>query len=470
MNRALALAALLALSCAAGNRAARSEADAAEPKSFDLAAIDKWVETRLAASHAVGASLAIMREGQLVLVKGYGKASRETGAPVTPDTAFAVGSITKQFTCAAALLLAEDGKLSLDRKVAADYPTLTRASDISLLDLFQHVSGYPDFYPLDFVDRRMQHDIAPDALIAQYGSGKLDFEPGTRWSYCNTGYIIAGRMVERAAGVPIRQLFAERLFKPAGMTHTWYAPADTPAVATGYTSFALGDPERAAREPEGWLYTAGALYSTAADLARWDLALIEGKVLKPESWRTMTTPRLLASGRNTEYACGLAVADREGERLYGHSGAVSGFLAYDTFVPRTRSAVVLLVNGDDLDPRPIHRRIVDLLLQDEVPVPKIDGPPPREAALDLLHQLQHGRIEPKALGEEFAVYLTPVRLAGAAERLTLLGEPQSVEVDNVHERGGMESSVLLFHFATQTVRASLYRTPDGKVQQFLLYR
>src|SRR5207302_1862880 len=171
-------------------------------------------------------------------------------------------------------------KLSLDRKVAADYPSLTRANDITLLDLFQHVSGYPDFYPLDFVDRRMQRDIAPDALIAQYASGKLDFAPGTRWSYSNTGYIIAGRMVERAAGVPIRQLFEERLFTPAGLVHTAYVPPDSPALATGYTSFALGDPERAAREPEGWLYTAGGLYSTATDLLHWDLALIESKVLK----------------------------------------------------------------------------------------------------------------------------------------------------------------------------------------------
>src|SRR5207302_7763057 len=111
-------------------------------------------------------------------------------------------------------------KLSLDRKVAADYPSLTRANDITLLDLFQHVSGYPDFYPLDFVDRRMQRDIAPDALIAQYASGKLDFAPGTRWSYSNTGYIIAGRMVECAAALPIRQRPAWRPSTAAGLGHT----------------------------------------------------------------------------------------------------------------------------------------------------------------------------------------------------------------------------------------------------------
>jgi len=253
-------------------------------------------------------------------------------------------------------------------------------------------------------------------------------------------------MVERAAGIPIRQLFEERLIKPAGMTHTYYVPADSPAIATGYTSFALGEPERARREPEGWLYTAGGLYSTASDLARWHLALMDGKLLKPESWRVMSTPRRLKDGRNTDYACGLGVSERSGETVYGHGGAVSGFLAYESFIPRTRSAVILLVNGDDVDPAPIQRKIVELLVRDEVPPPKVDGPPPREMALQLLHQLQQGNVDRKALGEEFSVWLTPARVAGAKERLAALGEPSSIDVEGVHERGGMESSVLRFHF------------------------
>lgn len=453
MNRLFVLCATLA--CAAGNRETRSQPKP-PPSSFDVKAVDEWVASRVADDRIPGASLAVMRDGQLVLVKGYG---------VAPETPFGIGSVTKQFTCAAALLLAEDGKLRLDRKVAADYPSLTRAGDITLMDLFQHVSGYPDYYPLDFVDRRMLHDIAPDELIARYATGPLDFEPGTRWSYSNTGYIIAGRMVERAAGMPIGKLFEDHLFRPAGMTKTSWAGA-----ATGYTSFALGAPEPAMREPEGWLYTAGGILSTAADLTRWDLALMDGKILKPESWRAMTTARRLVNGRSTDYACGLGVSDRSGETVYVHTGAVSGFLAYNAFIPRTRSAVAFLVDRDDVEAAPIARQIVDLLVKDESPPPKVAGPPPREIGLQLLHQLQQGRLDRTLLGAEFDWYVTPARLAGAAGRLRPLGEPESIDVENVHERGGMEVSLLRFNFASESVRASLYRTPDGKVQQFLLYR
>jgi CubicO group peptidase (beta-lactamase class C family) len=127
-----------------------------------------------------GLSLAIVRDGKLVLAKGYGKRSLEDGDPVEPETMFSVGSVTKQFTCASVLLLAEDGKLSVDDKVAKYFPELTRAGDVTLLDLMSHTSGYPDFYPLDFVDRRLHNPIAPDALLAQYGGGKLDFEPRAR--------------------------------------------------------------------------------------------------------------------------------------------------------------------------------------------------------------------------------------------------------------------------------------------------
>ena len=125
------------------------------PKTFDLAAIDAYVAAQVRDEGYAGLSLTIMREGKVVMAKGYGKRLLEPGAAVEPDTPFAVGSVTKQFTCACVLLLAEEGKLSIDDKVAKYEPSLTRAGDITLHDLMTHISGYPDFYPLDFVDRRL---------------------------------------------------------------------------------------------------------------------------------------------------------------------------------------------------------------------------------------------------------------------------------------------------------------------------
>src|SRR5205823_4006884 len=148
------------------------------PKSFDLAAIDAYVAEQVKEKGYVGLSLAIVRDGKVVHAKGYGKSSLEPARDVTPETPFAIGSITKQFTCACIFLLAEEGKLSVKDPVAKYYPDLTRAKDITLYDLMTHVSGYPDYYPLDFVDRRMLKPIGRDALIKEYAGGKLDFEPG----------------------------------------------------------------------------------------------------------------------------------------------------------------------------------------------------------------------------------------------------------------------------------------------------
>ena len=187
------------------------------PDTFDTRAIDSFLSAQVQLANRVGLSIAIVKDGQVVLAKGYGKRSLEDRRPVEPDTLFAIGSVTKQFTCACVLLLAEDGKLSANDPVAKYYPNLTRAKDITLLDLMNHVSGYPDYYPLDFVDRRMQAAIAEDELLRQYAGGKLDFEPGSKYSYSNTGYILLARVVEKASGETFGAFLSRRILKPLGM-------------------------------------------------------------------------------------------------------------------------------------------------------------------------------------------------------------------------------------------------------------
>ncbi|HXG48195.1 MAG TPA: serine hydrolase domain-containing protein, partial [Methylomirabilota bacterium] len=138
------------------------------PDHLDVAAIDAFLAATVRPPHHVGLSVAIVQEGRLVLARGYGERSRSDRRPVETNTLFAIGSVSKQFTCASILLLAEDGKLSVTDKVARWFPNLTRADDISVLDLMTHVSGYPDYYPLDFVDRRMTTPIGEDELLQQY--------------------------------------------------------------------------------------------------------------------------------------------------------------------------------------------------------------------------------------------------------------------------------------------------------------
>ena len=246
--------------------------------------------------------------------------------------------------------------------------------------------------------------------------------------------------------------------------------ANTPGLATGYTTFALGDPRPAVPEAPGWLHAAGAIAATATDLARWDLALIDGKLLKAESWRRMTTPRTLTTGELTDYGCGVAIGRRQGETVVSHSGAVSGFLAWNAMIPRTRSAVIMLANADFVDGNALHSELLSLVIEADRPRPTVSGPEPRETALALFHQLQAGVVDRAALGDAYAKFLDEERLAEAAPRLAALGEPTSVVVERLGERGGMEVASLRFHFTGKSARALLYRSPDGKVQEFLLLR
>ncbi len=364
------------------------------PETLDLAAVDAYVAKRLHAMNIPGASLVVVRDGKTVLAKGYGVASLETRAPVDGNTAFAVGSITKQFTCASLLLLEEQHKASLDDKVARYYPDLPRAKDITLGDLGAHVSGYPDYYPLDFSDSRMLRPIAADDLIHQYARAPLDFEPRTRWSYSNTGFVVLGRVVEKVSGKGFGAFLEDRIARPLGLAHTWFAPPDGKGtLAHGYTAFAGSAPEAAVREPEHWMFSAGAVYASAADLAAWELALVSGKVLRPASYKRMTTRRVLADGRTTDYGCGLGIQELRGETVLSHGGEVAGFLAYEAVVPRTRSVVVLLTNADYGETGALFKTVRDLVVKDGAPEaapPKVSGPRPADVARALFEQMQAG--------------------------------------------------------------------------------
>lgn len=450
--------------------------DGSLPTTFDVSAIDAYLARQVKDKGFVGLSVAIVREGKVVLARGYGQTAFQNGAAVTTSHLFAAGSITKQFTAAAILLLAEEGKLSLDDKVSKYYPRLTQADTITLHDLMSHTSGYPDYYPLDFVDRRMMRPIDLDALLARYAGGELDFKPGTRWSYSNTGYVLLGRIVEKVSGQSFGEFLQSRIFKPLGMEQSIFEPKGEARkmVAQGHTAFALGDPESAILEADGWIHAAGGLLISPLDLAKWDLALMDGKLLRPQSYKTMITPHRLADGRATNYGGGVQINQREGDTLIAHNGAVSGYLAYNTMLPRTRSALILMVSCDHLDAGSLNRSLFDLLLHADAPrapaVPVIKGPKPAEVGLDMLHQFQKGEIDRSGLGEEFSIYLNDNRVQAGKDRLKALGEPEKVEVEAVAERGGMEVAVLRFTFKSLKMKGMLYRSTDGKIQQFLLYR
>jgi CubicO group peptidase (beta-lactamase class C family) len=452
-----------------------AQVSASPPKEFDLAAIDTYVGSYVRDKGLVGLSVAIMRDGQIVFAKGYGQRSLEEKLPVEANTSFAIGSITKQFTCACVLLLAEEGKLSVRDPVSKYYPHLTRAGDITLLDLMNHTSGYPDYYPLDFVDRRMLKPISLEGMLREYAGGKLDFEPGSRYSYSNTGYILLGGVIEKVSGKKFGEFLQTRILTPLKMEHSKFGTSDGLASSgRGYNGFALSTPERAIPEASGWIEAAGGLWASASDLLRWNLALNSGKVLKPESYELMIAPRKLTTGKFSNYGCGLRTDIQNGELVLQHGGGVSGFVSFNGTVPRAKAGLVVLSNTEHISATPVRSELFELLLSDIAKqgapaVPKVTGHTAKEVVVKFFQQMQAGTVDRSLLGEEFNFFLSDELLKSAAPRLKALGEPEKVEADPPAERGGMEVTRVKLVFINTPLRASLYRKPDGKIEQLLFY-
>jgi D-alanyl-D-alanine carboxypeptidase len=434
--------------------------------------LDAFIGGVVAAQQAIGVTVGVMQNGQVTFAKGYGLANVEAETPVAPDTLFAIGSVTKQFTCAVALQLEQEGKLSFEDPVARYAPALTRAADITVRDLAGMVSGYRDYYPLDFVDRPMAAPRPAAAIIDEFASRPLDFEPGSRYSYSNTGYLLLGRIAEIAGREPFAAALERRLITPLGLRHTRYEPArGGPGMAEGYTPLGLGPVEPAVSEGTGWIGAAGGLWSTPTDLLAWDLALMSGQVLSPASFAIMSTPRTLSDGRTSGYGCGQSIRDRGPVLVLQHGGAVSGFNARNAFIPSSRSGVVVMANADwaggVLDA--IESAVLTRLLP-AADAPVVAGPPAREVALQLLEQIRAGNIDRALLGDEYSAFLSPARLAVIATSLAEAEAVHDVVTGPIRERGGMEVSSLRLVLGTTPATTLMYRTPDGKVQEFLINR
>jgi D-alanyl-D-alanine carboxypeptidase len=469
-----ASAAATLLACAPAERPATASGPAGashlKAPPLNTAELDSIIQRVMTEKQLVGLSIGVMQEGEPVFVKAYGFRSLAPNVPVTTTTMFPVGSVTKQFTCSAALLMEQDGKLSMRDPVAKYAPNATAANRITLLDLGQHVSGYRDYYPLDFVDREMQVAVPADTIIARYATRPLDFEPGTRWSYSNTNFTILGKAVEVASGKSLAAVMQERIFKPVGMTRTAFdPPASDTGMASGYTSYALAAPSPARPEASGWTGAAGAIFSTPTDLLKWDLALIDGKVLSPASYATLTTPRTLADGRSTGYGCGMMVRLTGDAIVLQHGGVVAGSVAQNIILPGTRSAIAILSNADFAATGEIINAAMQRLTP-RVDVPKVAGLPALDAAKAFLSSVERGTVDRATLGDDFNALLTPEHLAADRKSLAANGPITDVRIVAVRERGGMEVAQVQFMVGKTPASSAMYRTPDGKIQQFLINR
>ena len=435
--------------------------------------LDSIIKKGVAEKRIVGLSVGVMQNGKVILTKAYGVRDLTTKDPVTTRTMFGIGSVTKQFTCSALLMLAEEHKLALSDPVAKYFPSLTRARDITLLDLGGHLSGYHDYYPLDFVDREMQKPAMADEIINEFATHPLDFEPRSRYSYSNTGFLILGRVIEKVSGESYGSFITKRIFTPLHLERTTYEPATTTSaadMARGYTSFGLSEPIPAEPEARGWAGAAGAIWSTPTDLLAWDLSLLDRKLLSPSSFATLTTAQRLTDGRSSGYGCGESVNDRGPAVVLSHGGAVSGFVAQNTVIPATRSAVVMLSNTDASPIGEIFQALVSRMLPPSPDVPAVKGATALEAAQKFLMALEKGTVDRATLGDDYNAFLTADKIAVGRKSLNALGPISRIRLANTRERGGMEVATVLFDVGSTPAVGLMYRTPDGKVQEFLISR
>ena len=243
-------------------------------------AIDEIAKNVLASTGVPSASIAVVKSGKIAYVETYGNARLDPTLVAKPDMRYSIGSISKQFTATAILLLQEQGKLSLDDKVSRWVPGLTRGDEVTIRQLLSHTSGYQDYAPQDYMIPEWEKPISAQQIMDRWAKIPLDFDPGTKWQYSNTNYVIAGVIVEKASGKPLFDFLQERVLTPLNMssatnTDLKKLPATDPS---GYFRNALGPLRPAPKEGPGWMFAAGELAMTAQDVAKWDISLINQSV------------------------------------------------------------------------------------------------------------------------------------------------------------------------------------------------
>ena len=418
-------------------------------------------------------SALVAQDGQIILNKGYGLADRAHGRPYTARTVFDIASISKQFTAAAILLLRDQGRLSLDDTVSRYVPGITGGDRITIRQLLSHTAGLQDYWPQDYSFEAMSHPTTPQAIIDRWAKKPLDFEPGTQWQYSNTGYVVAGMIVERVSGQPLLTFLQQHIFQPLGMHPIDQDLAIGPNYPIGYRRNALGPVRPETPAARGWLYAAGELAMSASDLARWDIARINRTLLTPADWAEQETPLTLPSGRATNYGLGVSIGEVNGHRAISHGGEAVGFLSTNIVFPQEREAVVVLVNawfGDAHDQ--IAHRIVDLLPPAAAATGATgDDAAALAAARQVYAELRAGRLDRTLLTPDANFYFTDEVQRDYQASLNPLGDPQGfVATGPARLRGGFVNRNYRLTFQGRQLTIITYAEPGahGRFEQFLV--
>ena len=424
-------------------------------------AIDSAVTRILQANDVPSASIAVVTDGRLDYAKAYGDQRLDGTAPAA-SARYPIASISKQFTAASILLLAEDGKLSLDDKVARYLPAVTGADSITIRELLGHTSGIRDYWPQDFSFEAMAQPTMPRAILDHWGTAPLDFAPGSKWQYSNTGYTAAGLIVELVANESLQSFEQGHLFRPLGMNVVLAATGLSADDAAGTTRYALGPVRPVPGEGAGWTFAAADLAMSASELAKWNIARLERSILKPESWQAQET-NVAPGDANVEYGLGVVVDAAGPHRRIQHGGGLTGYHSSNRVYPADHAAITVLINaGFSRSHEAIADAIEDILFNasDEV-----DG------IRQVFDMLRAGRIDRSKFTENGNFYFTSTVLSDYRSSLATLGALLSVaRYRPTDARGGLTYEQYILTFPERellcVVRAD---EATGRFEQFTLY-
>jgi CubicO group peptidase (beta-lactamase class C family) len=440
----------------------------ARPDPNDIpATIDKIANDVLTESGVPSASVAAVRDGKIIYLHAYGDARLEPKTAATPQMRYSIGSISKQLTATAVLLLIEDGKIALDDTVGKYVPNLMRGDEITIRQILSHTSGYRDYAPQDYMIPEWTRPIADNTLVEKWAHQPLDFEPGTKWQYSNTNFVIAGMICEKAAGMPLFDFLRQRVFDKLGMTSVVDVDRGTLAATDpqGYFRRANGPPHPAPVEAAGWKFGAYELGMTAEDLAKWDISMIDKTVLSPALYKVLETEAFLANGVGTGYALGIGVRLSNQRRELRHGGEASGFVSENVVLPDDRIAVAVLTNQDASGAAAeIADKVKDALVRSMAPS-SIES----DKRVDkLLADFAHGTLDRSLLTDDANAYFTQEAIDEYEKAITAAGAFDHAEQRSVGRRGGMTVRRYNAKYANKSLNISIYETDDGKLEQFLI--
>jgi CubicO group peptidase (beta-lactamase class C family) len=413
------------------------------------------------------ASIGVVQNGRIVYTGAFGLASLHPEKPAEPGMAYPIGSISKQFTSTAVLLLQQEGKLSIDDPVSKYFPELTRANEVTLRNLLTMTSGYQDFAPQDYIIPAERKPTQPLTTVHTWAKKPLDFTPGTDWQYSNTNYVLIALIVEKVTGEPFYQFLRERVLIPLdlpGVINT-YAQRDKLRV-TGYVSNALAPPREQPLEGDNWYFGDGELAMPASTLLKWDLSIINRTLLTPASYDLMETPFRLKDGRDSTYGLGIHITTRNSRLRIEHGGEVGGFVSENIVYPNEHAAIVVLTNEVASSAAAQIAAAIEPLLFAGAPSSTDTFAP---QLTTILAALQSGKIDRSLFTPNANDYFSPTTLADFQSTLTALGAITVVTRTSTLLRGGMTFSFYRVTFSNATtLEVSVGLTPDNKIEQLLI--